>query len=441
MKSFINPLGRTHWFRASLAFLTFLLYLMSPSCQKDGLNQDPLLKMDLMLTTNLTTNSAVVYYGPKTFTRGYGTPFKETQKIDNPNFNSFETNFILKIQNGNDKNTRVTSAEISINGVLVVAPSDFSKDVSLIIKPLSALTPESILEVKLNSAPGSFIDLWIEGTLIPDADGDGFTIGLGDCNDNEPTIHPGALEIIGDGIDQDCDGVDQTNLPTSFDWRNVNGQNWLTAIKNQGACGSCYAFACVAALEAKIKIQSNNPALNIDLSEQEIVSCCPYYGGCNGGSPQQVLTYLQNNGIVEESCFPYVSGNGSVPSCIICTADPKRYKIDGFIYGSVIGTVKYGSLTDIDAIKKALINRGPIITIVPLYPNLFNYSGGILTFSGLSSGADVEIIVGYNDTEGYWILRPSFSTYFGENGYCRLAYSCTSDIIRNVWAINNVISN
>ena len=63
-----------------------------------------------------------------------------------------------------------------------------------------------------------------EGCNTDDSDGDGFTIAQGDCNDNDPAIFPGALEIYGDGIDQNCDGVDQTSS-ANFDWRNFNGSN------------------------------------------------------------------------------------------------------------------------------------------------------------------------------------------------------------------------
>jgi C1A family cysteine protease len=115
--------------------------------------------------------------------------------------------------------------------------------------------------------------------------------------------------------------------------------------------------------------------------------------------------------------------------------NPKKYKIDGFIEGVMNG------LTTADAIKKALGSKGPVITNVTLYQNIYSYSGGIYTPSGLITGSDAQLIVGYNDTEGYWILRPSFDTWWGENGYYRMAYSNTSDIIRIVYALNNVINN
>lgn len=65
----------------------------------------------------------------------------------------------------------------------------------------------------------------------------------------------------------------QVQLPDSFDWRNVNGHNWMTPVKDQLACGSCWAFAIVGAFEPNIKITFSAPDLDLDLSEQDLVSC------------------------------------------------------------------------------------------------------------------------------------------------------------------------
>ena len=62
-------------------------------------------------------------------------------------------------------------------------------------------------------------------------------------------------------------------LPTHFDWRDYAGQNWMTSVKDQGGCGSCVAFGAVAAVEGQFKIQANNPAWGIDLSETHLFSC------------------------------------------------------------------------------------------------------------------------------------------------------------------------
>lgn len=110
--------------------------------------------------------ASVIYYGHKIFKRYYGTPYLVTRIIDNPHFNCFNGDFILKIRNGKDKRTRVTSAEIRINGILVIGPDDLNKNVTYITRPIPFITPEAKLEVILRGSPGSFIDLWIEGKKI-----------------------------------------------------------------------------------------------------------------------------------------------------------------------------------------------------------------------------------------------------------------------------------
>jgi uncharacterized protein (TIGR02145 family) len=101
-----------------------------------------------------------------TFKRTTGEPCVESLVIEATSLDCYNPDIVLMIRNGNDKVTRVASAEIKINGELVAGPSDFSKNVASISKPLSGLTPRTSIEVKLSGNPGSFIELWIEGTQI-----------------------------------------------------------------------------------------------------------------------------------------------------------------------------------------------------------------------------------------------------------------------------------
>jgi uncharacterized protein (TIGR02145 family) len=194
MKSIINSLKKINHscLKIGFVFITYLLFLIFPSCQKykDDLHtQEPLKESTSILAPGLLRNPSIgeisnLYYGHKSFKRFSGAPFVETQKIENPNLDYFDGNFVLYIQNGSDKKTRVSSAEIKIDSILIAGPSDFSNNISFITKQLSGLTPESILEVKLNGAPGSFIDLWINGALldgvISDIDGNFYkTVKIG----------------------------------------------------------------------------------------------------------------------------------------------------------------------------------------------------------------------------------------------------------------------
>ena len=71
-------------------------------------------------------------------------------------------------------------------------------------------------------------------------------------------------------------------LPEEFDWRNVDGKNYVSPIRNQGSCGSCYAFGTMAMFEARVRIMSNGSATPV-FSTQDIVSCSEYSQGCEGG--------------------------------------------------------------------------------------------------------------------------------------------------------------
>jgi uncharacterized protein (TIGR02145 family) len=167
--------------------LVCLLSLPFHSCQKfddDFYGRDNHALKDLKIIPKVQDNLADLYFGPKKFIRFYRAPRTETVEIINPDFGKYDGNFVLKIKNGNGKRNRVSSAEIRIDGKLVVSRYDFCKNVTSICRKISGLTAESVLSVKLNGSPGSFIVLWIEGTRITgevtDIDGNSYrTLKIG----------------------------------------------------------------------------------------------------------------------------------------------------------------------------------------------------------------------------------------------------------------------
>jgi C1A family cysteine protease len=98
-------------------------------------------------------------------------------------------------------------------------------------------------------------------------------------------------------------------LPTSLDWRN-NGGNYVTPIRDQGGCGSCWAFATTAGLESKTLISNHTPGTNLNLSEQVMVSCGGA-GSCGGGSIATASNFIKNTGLPAEGCYPYAGTNGT----------------------------------------------------------------------------------------------------------------------------------
>ncbi|KAJ0063498.1 hypothetical protein NL108_002726, partial [Boleophthalmus pectinirostris] len=139
-------------------------------------------------------------------------------------------------------------------------------------------------------------------------------------------------------------------LPAHWDWRNVNGVNFVSAVRNQASCGSCYSFASMGMLEARIRILTNNSQTPI-LSPQQIVSCSEYSQGCDGGFPYLIGKYVQDFGVVEESCFPYV---GKDTPCGLSQKCGRTYAAE---YNYVGGF--YGACSEA-AMMLELVKNGPM---------------------------------------------------------------------------------
>jgi len=218
------------------------------------------------------------------------------------------------------------------------------------------------------------------------------------------------------------EGIEFTGLtPPTWDWRDVNGEDWTTSIKNQGNCGSCYAFGSLAGLEAVIKIKNEDPDLSIDLSEQFMVSCGQEWMsgmfGCDGAYHSPTFNFIETYGSIPEYCFPYVSGaSGYVPPC----SDKCDEWQDLVIEIDDWHTVS----SDIESIKNALIEYGPLPTTMIVYSDFYDYPGGVYEHPGPDPDPTNHLvtIVGYNDYQECWICKNSWGTYWGENGWFRIAY-------------------
>ena len=202
------------------------------------------------------------------------------------------------------------------------------------------------------------------------------------------------------------------SLPPSFDWRNYQGGDWTTSIRDQGQCGSCWAFGAIAALEAAINIEYNMSDVDMDLSEQYLVACGPGYG-CSGGWANLSFEWMQETGgALPESCFPYIAENGSCDDKCI---DWESYLLPISEYWTAVNQSN-------DAIKQALIDTGPLVADVAVYDDWFGYRGGILVHPRQPGESvwDINhqpVIVGYNDSEQCWIVKNSWGKYWGEDTY------------------------
>jgi C1A family cysteine protease len=205
-------------------------------------------------------------------------------------------------------------------------------------------------------------------------------------------------------------------LPGHLDWRE---QGKVTSVKNQGACGSSWVFAAVAAVESRVAILDN---VLVDLSEQQIISCTTFgQNSCNsGGSSEAALNYIKTNGLGNESYLPYQASD-TVPCPGAPPANPT--KIEGYQY------IPANGLPAPQDIKEGLYTYGPLVAyIYASAEDFYSYSGGIYSHVGSEAINHAVLLVGYDDTGGYWIVKNSWGPSWGESGYFRLAYNAASSL-------------
>ncbi|TFK04538.1 Dipeptidyl peptidase 1 [Platysternon megacephalum] len=213
-----------------------------------------------------------------------------------------------------------------------------------------------------------------------------------------------------------------SSLPESWDWRNINGVNYVTPVRNQASCGSCYAFASMGMLEARIRIRTNNSQTPI-FSPQQVVSCSYYSQGCDGGFPYLIAgKYVQDFGVVEEECFPYTATDSP------CTPKRNCYHYYASEYHYVGGF--YGGCNEA-LMKLELVLYGPMAVAFEVYSDFMLYRGGIYHHTGLQDEFNpfeltnhAVLLVGYGkdpDTgEKFWTVKNSWGSSWGENGYFRI---------------------
>ncbi|MCX8063758.1 MAG: PASTA domain-containing protein [Candidatus Hydrogenedentes bacterium] len=209
-------------------------------------------------------------------------------------------------------------------------------------------------------------------------------------------------------------------LPSRWDWRERTSGG-LPPIRDQGECGSCWAFATVGALECNIKIKDG---INVDLSEQWLVDCARgiFWYGCDGG----ISAHDWHKGTQTDSCggygavlevdYPYV---GYQKSCG-CPV-PHYYTIRDWKYvGSAIG------IPPIDSIKTAIYRYGPVVCAMEVKSSFLAYKGGLYNDKTESKALPnhMVVIVGWDDNygSGAFIIRNSWGPYWGENGYAYIEY-------------------
>lgn len=205
--------------------------------------------------------------------------------------------------------------------------------------------------------------------------------------------------------------------PDALDW---SAQGATTPVKDQGNCGSCWAYSATEGIEAGLFMATGQ---NIKLSQQQVVSCDKSDGGCNGGDLPTAFEYVQNNGGIDtESDYPDTSsGTGRTGSCK--KSKPSVVQITDYEYA--VPPCEGGSCSNQKEsdMMAALNTFGPLSVCVNA--DWDSYSSGIYTkkCSGKYNDLDHCVqLVGYDTTgsQSYWKVRNSWASDWGEDGFIRL---------------------
>jgi C1A family cysteine protease len=177
-------------------------------------------------------------------------------------------------------------------------------------------------------------------------------------------------------------------VPDSWDWKNVNGQNYVTGVRDQKLCGSCWAHATCGSMEGTFNVEKKTPGTERDFSEEFLMSCFGNDGCDSTVGPNQVnalFSFVTNTGVTDEVCFPYTATSQQCTSTNKCSDWSSR----------VNKIASSGQATTATQIKGELICHGPL-------------------FVASDSWAHAVTLVGYNSNG--WIIKNSWGTAWSSGG-------------------------
>ncbi|HRF45646.1 MAG TPA: C1 family peptidase, partial [Candidatus Competibacteraceae bacterium] len=210
-------------------------------------------------------------------------------------------------------------------------------------------------------------------------------------------------------------------LPAAWDWR-TSGAG-LTPVRDQGNCGSCWAFATVGALESTLKVKMGS---DVNASEQFLVSCNNNSYSCSGGwfahdYHANTLGKLQTvAGAAPETDMPYTASNGS---CKALSNHPNRISSWSYLAGYTVPSV--------DQIKNAIYTYGSVAAAVCVGSAFQGYRSGVFATDesaacGTNKVNHAIVLVGWDDATQSWVLRNSWGPSWAEQGYMRIKYGTSN---------------
>ena len=229
--------------------------------------------------------------------------------------------------------------------------------------------------------------------------------------------------------------------------------NFVTTPKNQGNCGSCWAFSSTGAVESQLLIKLLPPGKSLNLSEQILISCsdagstdyCTDDGvaprarlpgtskgseyGCCGGYTTDAAQFFYDYGTGLESCYPYKARD--VYQGASCSAACLNWIF--FSYKLKISGLDYGTQDDptLAQLKNMIVTYGPVVVTFGVYDDFYSYTSGVYQYtSGNFVGGHAVEVIGFQDDAsdsswggGYFIVKNSWGTDWGMGGYFNIAYS------------------
>jgi C1A family cysteine protease len=196
-------------------------------------------------------------------------------------------------------------------------------------------------------------------------------------------------------------------LPDSVDWVEKGA---VTPVKNQGQCGSCWAFSTTGSTEGRLQIKTGKL---VSLSEQQLVDCSHQNHGCGGGLMDLGFKYIESNGLCTEDSYAYKAHANLFCHSWTCTSGIKKGQMTGF---------KDIAHDDMDAMKEAL-SEGPVSIAIEADHQAFQfYKGGVMTKACGTQLDHGVLAVGYGTSAGtdYWLVKNSWGESWGSKGYIKL---------------------